>query len=78
MSFLLGVISKPALNECDTVEVNFDLKDNATNTKSRTVGSVPVQRNYRTNIYGNILSAGIDVTVTIKPEFDDDHMHEAK
>ena len=64
--------------EKHTVEVNFDLKDNATNTKSRTVGSVPVQRNYRTNIYGNILSAGIDVTVTIKPEFDDDHMHEAK
>ena len=64
--------------EKHTVEVNFDLKDNATNTKSRTVGSVPVQRNYRTNIYGNILSAGIDVTVTIKPEFEDDHMHEAK
>jgi hypothetical protein len=57
--------------EKHTVEVNFDLKDNATNTKSRTVGSVPVQRNYRTNIFGAILSTGIDMTVTIKPEFNE-------
>ena len=61
--------------EKHTVELNFDLKDNATNTKSRTVGSVPVQRNYRTNVFGNILSTGVDVTVTINPEYEaPDHM----
>ena len=32
--------------------------------------NVPVQRNYRTNIYGNIYTSLSDWTVDIKPEFD--------
>ena len=52
------------------VEVEFTYADDADNAKTRTVGSVPVQRNYRTNIYGNILTSDVDLNVVIKPEYD--------
>ena len=52
------------------VEVEFTYSDAANNAKTRTVGSVPVQRNYRTNIYGNILTSDVDLNVVIKPEYD--------
>ncbi|MBQ2247200.1 MAG: hypothetical protein II323_00395, partial [Tidjanibacter sp.] len=35
-------------------------------------GNVPVQRNYRTNIYGNLLTDQTGVIVEIKPAFEDD------
>ena len=58
------------------VEVEFTYSDAANNAKTRTVGSVPVQRNYRTNIYGNILTSDVDLNVVIKPEYDEP-AHEA-
>ena len=51
------------------VEVEFTYTDGS-NAKTRTVGSVPVQRNYRTNIYGNILTSEVDINVEIKPEYE--------
>ena len=59
------------LVEKETVEVVFTYTD-GTNDKTRTVGSVPVQRNYRTNIYGNLLTSMVDVNVEIKPAYDGD------
>ena len=53
----------------ETVEVEFTYTDGS-NAKTRTVGSVPVQRNYRTNIYGNILTSDVDINVTIEPEYE--------
>ena len=54
----------------ETVNVEFTVKDETNGKeKTRTVGSVPVQRNYRTNIYGNILTSDVDVNVEIKPGF---------
>ncbi len=42
--------------------------------KTRTVGSVPVQRNHRTNIYGQLLTSDVDINVEIIPDYDDpDH-----
>ena len=55
----------------ETVEVEFTYTDGS-NAKTRTVGSVPVQRNYRTNIYGNLLTSMVDVNVEIKPAYDGD------
>ena len=52
------------------VEVEFTYSDGS-NAKTRTVGSVPVQRNYRTNIYGNILTSDVDLNVVIKPEYNE-------
>ena len=54
----------------ETVDVEFTYT-NGSNAKTRTVGSVPVQRNYRTNIYGNILTSDVDINVTIDPEYNE-------
>ena len=51
------------------VEVEFTYTDGS-NAKSRTVGSVPVQRNYRTNLYGNLLTSDVDINVIVKPDYD--------
>ena len=54
------------------VEIEFGYTEtDETAAKTRTVGSVPVQRNYRTNIYGNILTSDVDLNVVIKPEYNE-------
>ena len=53
----------------ETVDVEFTYTD-GDDAKTRTVGSVPVQRNYRTNIYGKLLTSDVDINVEIKPGYD--------
>ena len=57
-------------SEKEVVDVEFTYTDGA-NAKTRTVGSVPVQRNYRTNIYGNLLTSDVDINVEIKPDYNE-------
>ena len=64
MNYLLVSASK------ELVDVDFKYTDGS-NEKTRTVGSVPVQRNYRTNIYGNLLTSEVDINVTIEPEYNE-------
>ena len=52
------------------VEVNFTVT-NGTKNFSKTVTNVPVQRNYRTNIYGNLLTGTGELNVEIMPAFAD-------
>ena len=56
----------------ELVTVKFTYMDDDGQEHLRTYTSVPVQRNWRTNIYGNILTSEADFTVTIEPEFADD------
>ncbi len=60
--------------EKGVVDVEFTYTDGS-NAKTRTVGSVPVQRNYRTNIYGNLLTSMVDINVEIVPEYEDDNKY---
>ena len=53
----------------EVVDVTFAYTDGAVEN-SVTVGSVPVQRNHRTNIYGQLLTGDITFNVVIKPEYD--------
>ena len=55
----------------EVVDVTFSYT-NGTVENGRTVGSVPVQRNHRTNIYGELLTNTTDITVVIVPEYDVD------
>ena len=57
----------------ETVDVTFYYATDAqgANEKSRTVGSVPVQRNHRTNLYGALLTSLVTVNVEIKPAYDE-------
>ena len=43
---------------------------NTSEGDSKHVGSVPLRRNYRTNIYGKLLTSMVDVNVTIEPNFE--------
>ena len=67
MNYLLVAADKALVD----VEFAYTETD-ATAAKTRTVGSVPVQRNYRTNIYGNLLTSDVDINVEIKPGYDKD------
>ena len=66
----------------EVVDVEFTYTDANNDAKTRTVGSVPVQRNYRTNIYGNLLTSYVDIYVEIKPDYNEpahelDALHKA-
>ena len=51
------------------VKCEFTYTDGAT-TETRTIDNVPVQRNYRTNIFGSLLTGSVDFDITIDPNFD--------
>ena len=53
-----------------TVDVEFTYTGAAA-AQTRTFGSIPVQRNYRTNIYGNLLTETTEFNVEIKPAYED-------
>lgn len=56
------------------VDCEFTYTDGATNDSkpiSKTISNVPVQRNYRTNIIGSILTGAVDLNVTIDPAFEE-------
>ena len=63
----------------DVVECEMTAYDaaDANDTRVLAVSNVPVQRNYRTNIYGNLLTSTTTYNVTIAPAFDGDNNGEA-
>lgn len=68
MNYLL--VGRDPQNPKELVTVTFKYMDDDNQEHVRTYSSVPVQRNRRTNIYGNILTSETDFTVTIMPGFD--------
>ena len=58
------------VNVKQNVDLEFVFADQANTLYTRKYYNVPVQRNYRTNILGNILSSQYDFTVTIDPIFE--------
>ncbi len=67
----------------ENIDVTFyyatgvDASNNGLNEKSRVVGSVPFQRNHRTNIYGQLFTSNTKVNVTIEEEYEDDNKYGA-
>ena len=59
------------VNEKKTVDVDFAVKNTKGEERSITFSNVPVQRNYRTNIYGSLLTNGLNVNVEIIPDFNE-------
>ena len=55
----------------ELVNLEFVFTDDEGVAYTREYGSVPVQRNYRTNILGQIISSPIDFTVVIDPIFNE-------
>ena len=57
----------------DVVDLTYAFYNSATAAEAVTtlpVASVPVQRNYQTNIFGSLLTSPANLTVEIKPAFD--------
>ena len=55
----------------ELVDVNLTVKPAAgSKTSTHKFNTVPVQRNYRTNIFGSILTNDVNVQVVIEPNFD--------
>ena len=52
------------------VDVEFTAKSTKGETITRSYANVPVQRNYRTNIYGNILTEEANFNIEIVPDFE--------
>ena len=53
--------------------VDIKMSCNSGASLDREFKNVPVQRNYRTNIYGNLYTSPTDWTVIVKPGFDGDY-----
>ncbi len=58
------------------VNCKFTYTDGATTDNTLTIDNVPVQRNYRTNIFGSLLTGSVDFDITIEPDFDTDHNYQ--
>lgn len=56
----------------EVVDITWTSDINVTSRQSVTYTGVPVQRNYRTNIYGALLTDAYDYNVVIKPEYEEE------
>ena len=52
------------------VDIEFTMKAADGTTRTIPVTGVPVQRNYRTNIYGSLLTNSVNINVEIVPDFE--------
>lgn len=57
----------------DKLAFEFQTADGKSIKFEEGLNGVPVQRNYRTNIVGRILTGSIDFNISIDDEFEDDH-----
>ena len=55
----------------DIIDINYKVLNSDAEYNTLTIASVPVQRNYRTNIYGSLLTSKVNFKVEIKPGFTD-------
>lgn len=60
----------------ETVDVTWTSDINVPSRQSITYTGVPVQRNFRTNIYGALLTDAYDYTVVINPDYTEEPGHE--
>ena len=58
------------------LEFTFRPKAGHDITLTQGLDAVPVQRNWRTNIIGQILSGDLDINISIDPDFNGDNNHE--
>lgn len=55
--------------EKTVVDIEYSCKDQAGIEIKHTLGSVPVQRNFRTNIYGSLLTSNVEVNVMLDAKY---------
>lgn len=75
MNYLL-VGDKGAAKELTDVEFAWESTDGKKNNPTTKFYNIPVERNYRTNIIGRLLTSPADFNIVIKPAFDGDKNHD--
>ena len=55
----------------DVVDLKYTVLNGTTEYNTLNITAVPVQRNYRTNIYGSLLTSKVNFNVVINPGFED-------
>lgn len=66
------------VDEKELVTVNFKAATaGGADSQEFTYANVPVQRNYRTNIYGNLLTSSFDYVIEINPAFEGEYPYAA-
>lgn len=60
----------------EDLEFTFSPETGNDITLAEGLDAVPVQRNWRTNIVGRILSGNLDINISIDPDFNDDNNNE--
>ena len=67
MDYILTPVEK------EVIDATFTFYDGTVaNAQTLPVSNVPVQRNYRTNIYGSLLTSPANLQIVINPEFEED------
>ena len=60
----------------ETVDCEFKVQDkNSQEINTINIANVPVQRNYRTNIYGELLTSTVNFAIEIKPNYNEDDIN---
>ena len=67
MNYVLVPADKVVVDKVELTYTSAQVAD-----ETRTFTSIPLQRNYRTNIYGDLLTKGVDFIVEIKPAYEDE------
>ena len=68
------VLASKLGNQLTQVKAYFKHNFNAQSPLEQTVLQVPVRQNYRTNILGNVFTAGNEFTIIVSPGFTDDYI----
>ncbi|MDE6576887.1 MAG: hypothetical protein K2J82_09515 [Muribaculaceae bacterium] len=55
----------------EVLDLSYTFNNGTTEMANLPLAAVPVQRNYRTNIYGAVLTSPTDLTITIAPAFEE-------
>ena len=77
MSYILvddGSVDGSSKATLESLEFVFEPQSGNSITLSDGLTSVPVQRNYRTNILGKLLTGDIDFNISINPIYEDDYL----
>lgn len=72
MSYILVPQEKSTL---DKVAVTFQPAQGEPITITEGLTNVPVQRNWRTNILGTMLTSNVNINISIDPDYDGDYIH---
>ena len=58
-------------NDKGSYDVTYTITAEDTTVITNTIGAVPMQANYRTNIYGKLLTSKTDINVEINPDYEE-------